>query len=121
MDGTAFRDAVPGLMTPPRAVTAIARFRGGPGREDEAAQAWAFELTYYFLRGVGEPPLVTYDGEIYTCTGLIQTTHQGDKPVTDFTGDAPLWLDSALVTARQAYLRALYPQRWCWFDGRDHG
>ena len=46
MADTAFRESVYALMTEPRQVTAIARFRGGPGREQEAAEAWAFELTY---------------------------------------------------------------------------
>jgi hypothetical protein len=59
-------------------VTAVTRFRGGPGREAEAAEAWAFELTYYFTRGVSEPPTVSYANGVYTCTGLMQTTYPGD-------------------------------------------
>lgn len=112
--------SVRGLMTEPRQVIAIARFRGGPGREAEAAEAWAFELTYYFTRGIGEPPQVTYENGIYTCTGLMQTTHPGDRPVTDFTRDEPWSLDFACGTDRQEFLRKLYLRRGVWFDGRDH-
>lgn len=109
------------IHTAPRQVTAVGRFAGPPGREHDAARAWAFELTYYFTRGVGEPPLVTYEHGVYTCTGLIQTTHPGDRPVTDFTGDEPILLDSQLFEGRDRYLRELYPRRSIWFDGRDHG
>jgi hypothetical protein len=115
-------DAAQSLMTAaePRQVTAVIRFRGGPGREREAAEAWAFELTYYFTRGVGEPPQVTWADGIYTCTGLMQTTHPGDlEPVTDF-GEAVL-LDPVFWPARERHLRELYPRRPLWFDGRDHG
>jgi hypothetical protein len=37
----------------------------------------------YFKRGVGEPPVVTYAGGVYTVVGLIQTTHPGDRPKPD--------------------------------------
>jgi hypothetical protein len=121
MDETAFRDDVYGLMTEPRQVTAIARFRGGPGRGREAAQAWAFELTYYFTRGTGEPPLVTYENGTYTCTGLMQTTHPDDREITDFTREGPWSLDFVLNPGREKRLREMYPQRGIWYDGRDHG
>jgi len=117
-----FRAAVRRLMTAPRQVTAVARFRGGPGREAEAAEAWAFELTCYFTRAVGEPPLVAYADGVYTCTGIMQTTHPGDREVTEFDGDAGPWdLDFCLDPARRGRLRALYPERGIWYDGRDHG
>lgn len=64
-------------------VLAGARFTGTPGREAEAAEAWAFEMKAYFHRGVGEPPKVTYDCGTYTVIGLIQTTHPGDHPGKD--------------------------------------
>ena len=38
---------------------AVTHFWAGPGREHDAALAWAFELTHYFKRGVGEAPIVT--------------------------------------------------------------
>jgi hypothetical protein len=120
MADTDLRAAVRGVMTAPRQVTASARFRGGPGREGEAAAAWAFELTYYFTRGVGEPPRVSYEDGIYTVTGLIQTTHPGDGPDNSFTGDEPLLLDSVLRPGRERYLRELYSRRSIWFDGRAH-
>jgi hypothetical protein len=69
--------------TEPRLVRAGARFAGGPGREREAAEAWAFEMKAYFKRGVGEQPLVTYERGTYTVIGLIQTTHPGDHPKPD--------------------------------------
>ena len=69
--------------TEPRLVCAGARFTGGPGREREAAEAWAFEMKAYFKRGVGEPPVVTYANGTYTVIGLIQTTHPGDRPKPD--------------------------------------
>lgn len=116
-----FRAAVRDLMTEPRQVTAVARFTGGPGREREAAEAWAFELTCYFTRGVGEPPAVAYEDGTYTCTGIVQTTHPGDRPVTDFTLDEPWSLDFALGTDRQERLREMYRDRGIWYDGRDHG
>lgn len=116
-----FRSAVRGLMTEPRQVTAIARFRGVPGREAEAAEAWAFELVYYFTRGIGEPPAVDYADGIYTCTGIMQTTNPGDGPVTDFTRDEPWSLDFGRDPDRAARLRELYARRDTWYDGRDHG
>lgn len=106
------------IHTAPRQVTAICRFRGGPGREREAAEQWAFELTYYFTRGVGEPPLVTWQDGVYTCTGLIQTTHPGDSEVTDFSQDAWPLLDSQLRAGRERDLRAMYAERVFRFDGR---
>lgn len=72
---------IPG--TTPRLVLAGARFTGTPGREREAAEAWAFEMKAYFHRGVGEQPQVTYDHGTYTVIGLIQTTHPGDRPGKD--------------------------------------
>jgi hypothetical protein len=69
--------------TEPRLVNAGARFTGGPGREQEAAEAWAFEMKAYFKRGVGEQPRVTYASGVYTVIGLIQTTHPGDHPKPD--------------------------------------
>lgn len=121
MADTAFTAAVRDLMTEPRQVTAIARFRGGPGREGEAAEAWAFELTYYFTRGTGEPPAVSYADGIYTVTGLMQTTHPGDREVTDFTSGEPWSLDFGLNPDRQRTLREMYAGRGIWYDGRDHG
>lgn len=121
MADTAFTAAVRDLMTEPRQVTAIARFRAGPGREAEAAEAWAFELTYYFTRGVGEPPAVSYENGVYTCTGLIQTTHPGDREITDFTSDGAWPLDWGMSEGRQEMLRGHYPDRAIWYDGRDHG
>lgn len=120
MADSAFITAVRDLMTEPRQVTAIARFRGGPGREREAAEAWAFELTYYFTRGVGEPPLVSYENGIYICTGLIQTTHPGDRAVTDFSSGEAWPLDWGMLPGRQEMLREAYPERRVWYDGRDH-
>ena len=110
-------------MTGTRTVTAVTRFRGGPGREAEAAEAWAFELTYYFTRGVGEPPAVSYANGVYTCTGLMQTTDPGDKaPVTEFDADGEPWdLDFCADPGRRARVRAEYPERRVWFDGRAHG
>jgi len=122
----ALRAGVRALMTPPRVVTAVARFRAGPGREDEAAGAWAFEITYYFTRAVGEAPAVTYapgwPGEpgVYTCTGLMQTTHPGDHDPTDFTREEPWSLDYVTGAVRRAQLRSMYPRRKIWYDGRDH-
>lgn len=69
--------------TEPRLVLAGARFSGGPGREREAAEAWAFELKAYFKRGVGEQPEVIFADGVYTVTGLMQTTHPGDHPGAD--------------------------------------
>lgn len=108
-------------MMEPRQVTAVVRFTGAPGREREAAEAWAFELTYYFTRGVGEAPRVSYENGIYTCSGLIQTTHTQDCfPVTDFCQDEPWSLSFCLDKDRRATLRELYAHSGIWFDGRDH-
>jgi hypothetical protein len=122
MDSTALREGVAALQTPVRQVTAVARFRGGPGREAEAAEAWAFEMVYYFTRAVGEPPRVEYADGVYTCTGLMQTTHPGDRsPVTVFDSKSEPWdLDFCADPARQERVRELYPRRGIWFDGRDH-
>lgn len=69
--------------TEPRLVRAGAQFTGSAGREQEAAEAWAFEMKAYFKRGVGEQPQVTYEHGTYTVIGLIQTTHPGDRPRED--------------------------------------
>jgi hypothetical protein len=69
--------------TEPRLVLAGARFEGGPGRDREAAEAWAFEMKAYFKRGTGEQPDVTYAGGVYTVVGLIRTTHPFDRPGPD--------------------------------------
>jgi hypothetical protein len=78
-----------GLGTTPRLIQAGAWFTGGPGREREAAEAWAFEMKVYFKRGVEGQPQVSYANGTYTVIGLIQTTHPGDQPdaegVTWFT------------------------------------
>lgn len=68
---------------PARCMLAGAWFWGDPGREQEAAEAWAFEMKVYFKRGVGEPPVVEYEDGGYTVTGLITTTHPGDQPGED--------------------------------------
>jgi hypothetical protein len=104
-----------------RNVIAVTRFRGGPGREQEAAEAWAFELTYYFLRGVGEPPQVTYSDGIYTCQGIMQTTHPLDRsPVTDFAPGPEVWdLDFCAGPDRRARLREMYSRSGHFFDGRE--
>lgn len=110
-----------GWNTGVRNVIAVARFKGGPGREQEAAEAWAFELTYYFTRGVGEAPEVTYEDGVYTCRGLMQTTHPGDSDVTVFDRDRPPWdLDSAADPGRRRVLRDLYSRHALYFDGREH-
>ncbi len=102
-----------------RQVTAICQFRGGPGREQEAAEAWAFELTYYFLRGVGEAPQVTYEDGIYTCTGLMQATHPGDDgDLVEFDKGEPWDLDFCTGTDRRKRLQELYPACETGFDGR---
>ena len=123
MSDTEFAAAVRDLRTGPQLVTAVFRFRGGPGREQEAAEAWAFELTYYFLRGVGEQPSVSYDpaAGVYTVSGLMQTTHPGDRsPVTVFDGDSePASLDFCTGPERMAALRELYPGRTLRWDGRE--
>lgn len=116
-----------GIHTEPRNVYATCRFRAGPGRFEEAAEAWAFELTYYFLRGVGEAPVVQYFPEgpetgVYVCTGLMQTTHPGDRDESVFDAPpAPAWdLDRCSDPGRRQYLRDLYERRdpASRFDGR---
>ena len=103
----------------PRIVTAVCQFRGGPGREREAAEAWAFELTYYFKRGIGEPPLVTYENGVYTVRGLMTTTHPGDHgDVVHFDKDSVWDLGFALDPDRQARLRELYRSDLHRWDGR---
>lgn len=106
--------------TEPRNVQAVFRFSGGPGRGEEAARAWAFELTYYFCRGVGEQPSVIYEDGVYSVTGLMTTTHPGDKTVTMFNNGESADLDFVLNEGRVQRLKELYPKRPCWFDGRDH-
>jgi hypothetical protein len=69
-----------GTGTEPRLLRAGAQFTGSPGREREAAEAWAFEMKAYFKRGVGEQPVVSYASGVYTVIGLIQTTHPSDHP-----------------------------------------
>lgn len=101
-------------------VIAIMRFYGEPGRERDAAEAWAFEITYYYLRCVGEQPAVVYQNGIYTVSGMMTTTHPGDRAETDFcpSGTA-ISLDDALTPSRRTKLRAIYPARASWrFDGR---
>lgn len=104
-----------GNKAEPRIVTAITRFRGGPGRERDAALAWGFELMYYFLRAPGEAPqLVIYDDGVYTCTGQMMSTHPREPDPADFTRQDPWDLDYCLDPQRQAALRRLhaaYP-RW---------
>lgn len=104
-----------------RTVEAVMCFSAGPGREQEAAEAWAFELTYYFTRGVGEQPRVEYADGVYTVTGLMTTTHPGDhgSPVIFNPGSPPGSLDFCLAPERQASLRELYLTRGMRFDGRD--
>lgn len=74
---------LPGDLRTPRLVRAGAWFRGAPGRERDAAEAWAFEMKAYFHRGTGEQPEVSYAAGIYRVIGLIQTTHPGDVPDAD--------------------------------------
>ena len=96
----------------PRNVVAVFKFCGGPGREQEAAEAWAFELKYYFLRGVGEQPEVIYQDGVYTCRGLMTTTHPGDRsPVTVFNAGEPSSLAFCTSPDRVQRLRDLYGQR----------
>lgn len=105
------------METEPRNVIAVTRFRGGPGRQQEAAEAWAFELTHYFTRGVGERPDVQYSDGVYTCTGLMTTTHPFDRDVTWFGEHSDPWdLDFSVNPERRARLRAL--DRPVRFDGR---
>jgi hypothetical protein len=107
------------LLAPARTVTAVMKFRGTAGQEQRAAEAWAFELTYYFLRGVGEPPQVTYDNGVYTCSGPMTTTHPGDcgDPVLFDSGE-PASLAFCTSPERTDSLRFLYPKRGLRFDGR---
>lgn len=103
-------------LAPLRQVTAVLRFTGTPGQEDRAKEAWAFELTYFFLRGVGEAPrIVSYERGTYTVAGLIQTTHPADRDVTEFTPASSL--DFSLDPGRVEYLKSLY-DRGPKFDGR---
>jgi hypothetical protein len=109
----------------PRNVLAVFKFRGAPGREQEAAEAWAFELTYYFLRGVGEAPKVEFQPGItdrygvYTCTGLMTTTHPYDtSPVTAFNGGEPSELDFCIDPERQQRLREMRTGKLMRWDGR---
>lgn len=104
-------------LAPLRQVTAVMRFTGTPGQEDRAREAWAFELTYFFLRGVGEAPqVVSYENGTYTVAGLIQTTHPADRDVTEFTPASSL--DFCLAPERAEHLKSLY-DRGPKFDGRD--
>jgi hypothetical protein len=91
-----------------RIVTAVMCFRAGPGRETEAAEAWAFELTYYFMRRAGEQPAVTYAGGVYTVTGLMTTSHPFDTGGTVTFSGEPASLDFCVSPARREYLRGLY-------------
>lgn len=109
-----------GADPPVRNVIAVTQFRGDPGREREAAEAWAFELTYYFKRGVGEPPGVTYEDGVYTCRGLMTTTYPYDTDPTWFDRGRPWSLDFAVNPDRQKCLRDLYRQSATKWDGRDH-
>ena len=122
MADSALGDSVYSLMTEPRQVTAVMQFRGEPEQEARAAEAWAFDLTYYFTRGVGEAPSVSYENGIYTVTGLIQTTHPGDPDTCDrWCGETKPTIDFILSPERQASLRDLYSRRGIYFDGRDRG
>lgn len=107
-------------QAPVRNVIAVCRFSGEPGREQEAAEAWAFDLTYFFLRGVGEAPAVEYQNGIYTVRGLMTTTHLGDRaPVTSFNHGGLASLDFILAPARVESLREMYPRTAAYrFDGR---
>jgi hypothetical protein len=103
------------MATEARVVPAVAFFAGAPGREREAAEAWAFELKFYFRRRVGEQPEVEYKDGIYTCTGLMSTTHPGDTgtPVVfDYLSD-PWSLDFSMAPDRRERLREMYDgARW---------
>jgi hypothetical protein len=123
MDSTGLITAAGGLAAGSRQVTAVARFRAGPGREQQAAQAWAAELTWCFARGTGEEPAVRYDPDegIYTVTGTIRTTYPFDEAVTCFTpAGPPPGLSWILDPARQQALRDAWSRRAAWFDGHDH-
>lgn len=93
-----------------RDVIAVMRFWGEPGREREAAEAWAFELKYYFMRRVGEQPQVTYEDGMYVVLGLMTTSHPGDSAVTHFT---PVFHLDSSDSVRRKYLMELYDgPRW---------
>jgi len=66
---------------------------------------------------------VEYADGVYTCTGLMQTTHPGDRsPVTVFDAYSEPWgLDFCADPGRRKLVRELYPCLGTWFDGRDHG
>jgi hypothetical protein len=102
---------------------AVMRFSGAPGRDKDAALAWGFELKYYFMRGVGEtPPSVTWEDGVYTCAGMMTTSHPHDRqPVTVFDGfdGDPADLDFVLGPDRMARLRELYPRWAVRFDGES--
>jgi hypothetical protein len=111
-------DPLRDLRVPVRVVTAVTRFLAGPGREREAAEAWFFELRYFFLRGPAEaPPVVTYAGGVYTCTGQMTTTHPGDGNPTVFDSGEPWDLKSCEDPARRAMLREIHPREEYRFDG----
>lgn len=99
---------------PSRNVIAVCRFRGAPGRERQAAEAWAFELKYYFGRRVGEQPQVVYEDGIYTVTGLMSTSHPHDTDPTIFDASAEPWsLDFSFKEDRRKSLIAMYNgPRW---------
>jgi len=105
-------------QTAPRTVTAIAYFSGEPGRDQDVALAWAFELKYEYARGVDDPPTVTYSDGIYTVSGIIRTTHPADAPTTVFASPGAPWdLDLCLRPKRQARVRAAYTRRRYHWDG----
>lgn len=115
-----FREAIRAIQTEPRIVTAILQFTGPPGMEAEAADAWAFELTYFFTRGVGEAPVVEYENGVYTVSGPIQTTHPHDPDPARFTQEPPWSLAGSMEEGRRKDLRELYGRReGVRFDGRD--
>lgn len=111
------------VRVPARNVIAVYRFSGGPGRETEAAEAWAFEITYFFLRGVGEQPIVAYADRVYTVSGLMTTTYPYDRaPETVLGPSTPPGLDWVGNPDRRRLLREIYASREHWrFDGRDGG
>lgn len=96
-----------------RDVIAVARFHGGPGRERDAAEAWAFELKYYFRRRVGEQPQVAYKDGVYTVTGLMTTSHPYDTDPTYFDADAEPWdLDFGGAQRRKDLMDMYDGPRW---------